>query len=216
MPEGKIYQAIVQVMREIGAVGKDANNEAQKYKYRAAEQVYNRVQPLFARHGIFSVPKVIDQKREVAQTSKGGTMHYSMLTVEYTFFCEDGSSISTTVVGEGMDSGDKASNKALTAAHKYALCQILALPFAVSDPDQFTPEWFSTKPKPVTLEDINQLKVAWFEKNKAGLEGKDKAATKLAFSQWVNETVGEQVKADDFRDWTPEQLEMCKEALESK
>jgi hypothetical protein len=213
MPEGKIYQAIVSVMREIGAIGKDSRNESQKFNYRAAEQVYNRVQPLFARHGIFSTPKVIEQKREVGETKSGGTMHYSILTVEYTFFAEDGSSITTTVVGEGMDSGDKASNKAMTSAHKYAICQILNIGFQVIDPDQFTPEWFSSKPKPVTLDDLNKLKVAWLEANKSSLNSQDKAAIKLAFSQWVNEMVGEPVKADDFRDWTPEQLETCREAL---
>jgi len=212
MPEGKIYKAIVDVMREIGAIGKDATNEAQKFKYRAAEQVYNRSQPLMAKHGIFMVPKVTNHSREVGQTSKGGQMHYSIVTVEYTFFADDGSSVTVTALGEGMDSGDKSCAKAQTAASKTAICQLFSIPYAVVDPDAHTPEWFA-KEGNVTLASLNKLKQDWFAANKAELEGKDRNQIKLAFSQWIGETTGEEFRYDDFRDWTPEWLALCQAAL---
>ncbi|GAH44087.1 unnamed protein product, partial [marine sediment metagenome] len=59
---------------------------------------------------------------------KGGVLIYRILTIKYTFFAEDGSFIETIVIGEAMDSGDKAGNKAMSAAHKYALLQILLIP----------------------------------------------------------------------------------------
>ena len=200
-------------MREVGAIGKDSKNESQNFKYRGAEAVYNRVQPLFAKHGIFSVPTVLETTREAGTTAKGTVMHWTILKVQYEFFADDGSSVTVVVSGEGMDSGDKSCAKAMTICHRYAICQLLNIPFAVVDPDANTPEWFSTKPKSVTLDDVNKLKVAWYEANKGSLDGKDKTGIKLAFSLWVNETSGEQVKADDFRDWSPECLEKCREAL---
>ena len=40
-----------------------------------------------------------------------------------------------------MDSGDKSSNKAMAAAMKYAICQILCIPTKdIEDPDNSTPE----------------------------------------------------------------------------
>ena len=204
----------MQVMREVGAIGKDSKNESQNFRYRGAEAVYNRVQPLFAKHGIFSVPTVLETTRENGTTSKGTSMHWTILKVQYEFFADDGSSVKVVVSGEGMDSGDKSCAKAMTISHRYAICQLLNIPFALVDPDANTPEWFSTKPKAVTLQDLNDLKKHWYEAKKDELEGKDKNAIKLEFSLWVNETVGEQVRADDFRDWTPEYMDLCRASLE--
>lgn len=209
----KINQAIVTVMREIGAIGKDSTNEQQKYKFRSIEAVYNRVQPLFAKHGIFSYPKVLEQSRETGTTKAGGVMHYAILTVEYTFAAEDGSSISVTVVGEGMDSGDKASNKAMAAAHKYAICQVLNIPYQVVDPDAFTPEWSANLNGGVTLNQLNKLKVSWAAKHQDELKDKDKPKKLLAFSQWVKATTGEDFDVTDFRQWKAEDLAACTEAL---
>lgn len=209
----QIHKAIIAVMREIGAIGKDSVNEQQKYKFRGIEAVYNRVQPLFAKHGIYSHPKVIEQARETGRSKGGSELHYAILTVEYTFTAEDGSSIVVTVVGEGMDSGDKASNKAMAAAHKYAICQVLNIPYQVIDPDAFTPEWAAALDGGVTLRQLNDLKVAWAEKHKDALDGKDRNGKKVAFGCWVKETLDEEFDVADFRQWTPEDLQRCWEAL---
>ena len=219
MSEPKIHKAIVAVMREIGAIGKDSKNEQQNYKYRSVEEVYNRVQPLFAKHGIFSYPKVIDQTRETGKSKSGGTLHYAILTVEYTFAADDGSSIAVTVVGEGMDSGDKASNKAMAAAHKYALCQVLNIPYKVIDPDAFTPEWASKLDGHVTLEQLRSLYRAWEGKYGSTFADLDKAGKLVKYTEWVHQTLGEnfalggELDVTDFRNWTAEELEQCHEAL---
>ena len=219
MSEARIHKAIVAVMREIGAIGKDAENVQQHYKYRSIEQVYNRVQPLFATHGIYSYPKVIESSRETHQTQKGGTLHYAVLTVEYTFAADDGSSIQVTVVGEGMDSGDKASNKAMTAAHKYAICQVLNIPYQVVDPDAHTPSWAAELNGRVTLRQLNDLKRAWAAKYAGDLKGQDKQTAKRFFTDWVRGRLGKQsqlggaLDIGDFRQWTADELERCTEAL---
>ena len=114
-----IYTAINGIMEEIGAIGKTSKNQQQGFMYRGIDAVMNALQPALVKHKVFVVPKILEQKREERVTGKGGNLIYSVLKIKYTFYAEDGSSVSATVIGEGMDSGDKASNKAMSVAFKY-------------------------------------------------------------------------------------------------
>lgn len=135
-----IFETINAVMEEIGAVGKNSRNEKQKYMYRGVDDVMNALNPAFVKHKLFMVPEVVSQKREERQTANEKNLIYSVLSVKYTFYAEDGSSIYTIVPGEGMDSGDKASNKAMSAAFKYACFQTFCIPTEeMQDPDAETP-----------------------------------------------------------------------------
>ena len=132
----EIYQAIIGVMADIGAIGKDKKNAQQGFKYRGVDDVMNALQPAMVQHGLFVVPEIIDQKREERQTNRGGNLIYSVCTVRYTFYAKDGSSVQCVVVGEGMDSGDKATNKAMSIAFKYACFQVFCIPTEeMKDPD---------------------------------------------------------------------------------
>ena len=201
-----IHQAILAIMREIGPIGKDSTNEQQHYKYRSIEAVYNRVQPLFAKYGVFSYPKVLEQTRETGTTHKGGRLQYAILTVEYTFAAEDGSSIPVTVIGEGMDSGDKASNKALAAAHKYAICQVLNIPYQLVDPDKTSPDWAAAK----HAKELNELKRAWAEQQGDELDALDKTERAERFQRWGQEVLG---TLATYELWTREQIRQCMKAL---
>lgn len=135
-----IFETINAVMEEIGAVGKNSRNEKQKYMYRGVDDVMNALNPAFTKHKLFMVPEVVSQKREERQTANEKNLIHSVLSVKYTFYAEDGSSIYTIVPGEGMDSGDKASNKAMSAAFKYACFQTFCIPTEeIQDPDAETP-----------------------------------------------------------------------------
>lgn len=135
-----IFETINAVMEEIGAVGKNSRNEQQKYMYRGVDDVMNALNPAFIKHKLFMVPEVVSQTREERQTANGKNIIYSVLSVKYTFYAEDGSSIYTIVPGEGMDSGDKASNKAMSGAFKYACFQVFCIPTEeMQDPDAETP-----------------------------------------------------------------------------
>lgn len=126
--ETGIFKALTDIMKETVAIGKDKTNTMQGYKFRGIDDVYNAVHPLFAKHGVFSVPQVLEEKTEERTSSKGNALIYRVLRVKYTFFTSDGSFVESIVIGEGMDSGDKASNKAMAVAHKYAILQILSIP----------------------------------------------------------------------------------------
>lgn len=124
----EIYQAIIGVMADIGAIGKEKRNTQQGFKYRGVDDVMNALQPVMVQHGLFVVPEIIDQKREERQTKNKGNLIYSVCTVRYTFYAKDGSSVQCVVIGEGMDSGDKATNKAMSIAFKYACFQVFCIP----------------------------------------------------------------------------------------
>jgi len=131
-----IYQAMAEVMKDIEAIGKDQQNKQQGFKFRGIDDVYNAVHPILAKHGVFTVPTVLAERTEERQTRSGGNLIYRILTMKYTFFASDGSSVEAVVIGEGMDSGDKGANKGMAIAHKYALLQTLCIPTEdMIDPD---------------------------------------------------------------------------------
>ena len=145
-----IYEAIADIMKEGCAVQKNKRNTQQGFQYRGIDDVMNTFQPLMAERGIFLVPEVLEASREERQTTKGGNLIYSVLKIRYTFYASDGSSVSATVIGEGMDSGDKASNKAMAVAMKYAMFQTFCIPTEeMQDPDA---ESHDVKPKPRPFE----------------------------------------------------------------
>jgi hypothetical protein len=136
MSEGKIYGLIGQAMREIGAISKDSKNAQQGFMYRGIDAVYNALNPVMAKLGLFLCPEVLEQTREERQGRNGGNLLYSILKIKYTLFAPDGSNVSCVVIGEGMDSGDKASNKAMSVAMKYAAFQLFMIPTEeLVDPD---------------------------------------------------------------------------------
>ena len=134
--DGKIYKAILACMNDIGAVGKNSKNAQQGFMFRGIDAVMNAINPALIKNGVFVVPEILEQTREERQTQKGNNLIYSVCTVRYTFFADDGSSISAVVIGEGMDSGDKATNKAMSIAFKYACFQVFCIPTEeMKDPD---------------------------------------------------------------------------------
>lgn len=142
----QIYAALSKVMHDVGHVGKDRKNPQQGYQFRGIDDVANAVQPAFVTHGVVCVPCVLEREREMVPTKSGGSMASVRLLVEHTFYASDGSSVTAVTLGEAMDSGDKASNKAMSAALKYALLETLCIP--VDEPDRDTEEQSPERSKP--------------------------------------------------------------------
>ena len=153
-----IYEAISRCMEEIGAVGKDAVNKQQGFKYRGIDAVMNAINPALTKNHVFIVPEVLDQSREERTTKSGGALIYSVCRIKYTFYAEDGSSIEAVTVGEGMDSGDKATNKAMAIAFKYACFQVFCIPTEeMKDPDEETQDTAKPQFNPATPEQLRKL-----------------------------------------------------------
>lgn len=137
-----IYAALNAIMADIGSIGKERQNQQQHFMFRGIDQVMNTLKPLLAKHHVNIIPEVVDMRREERRTGSGGTLMYSILTVKHHFVATDGSEVVSTTIGEGMDSGDKASNKAMSIAFKYACFEVFCIPteeMTKDDPDLNTP-----------------------------------------------------------------------------
>ena len=127
----KIYQAMRAVMSDIGALGitKSRKNQQQGYSFRGIDEVYNEMNPLFAKHGVLMLPRVISSEQTDRMNKSGGLLIYTRLHIEFDFIAtEDGSKHTVATVGEAMDSADKSSNKAMAAAYKYAAMMAFCIP----------------------------------------------------------------------------------------
>ncbi len=143
-----IYQSIMKVMEEVGCVGKTQKNLQQGFMFRGIDAVMNAIYPALVNNKVFIVPEILEHEREERKTKSGTNMIYSVCKIRYTFFAEDGSNVSAVVIGEGMDTGDKATNKAMAIAFKYACFQVFCIPTEeMQDPDAKIPEP-SEKKKP--------------------------------------------------------------------
>lgn len=163
-----IFEAISNVMSEIGAVKKGKKNTQQGFMYRGIDDVMTALAPALTKHKVFIVPEVTNEIRTERETQKGGVLFYTRLYVTYHFYTVDGSSIEAKVIGEAMDSADKATNKALSVAYKYAAFQVFNIPTEeLQDPDADAPD-----PAPVVYVDEVKVKVLRDKMAKKGVEEK--------------------------------------------
>ncbi len=134
----EIYRQINKIMEDLPAIPKERKLEFNgkfQYNFRGVDDIYMALQPLLIKHGVTSVPSATVVHQEKIETTRefNGNVKTTIttrvvLSVQYTFYALDGSNIVACVIGEGMDSGDKAANKAMSAAHKYALLQVFCIP----------------------------------------------------------------------------------------
>lgn len=131
-----IYETLIAVMNDVPAIGKDHKNMSQGFSFRGVDDVVNELHHIFIKHKLFVAPtKITELSRDIKSTKSGGEMYFTNLLIQYTFYAEDGSSITVEVKGEGSDNNDKSSNKAMAVAFKYALCQTLMIPTEGKEPE---------------------------------------------------------------------------------
>jgi hypothetical protein len=140
----EIYKKIPAIMAEVGAISKGKKNESQGYYFRGIEDMYAAFHPVLTKHGVFVCPVVLESRSDIIQgTDKYGKPKTSFrvcLTVEHRFYAVDGSFVSVTTAGEGLDTSDKASNKAMSAAMKYAFIELFSVPTEdIADSDRESP-----------------------------------------------------------------------------
>lgn len=127
----KVYQAInaVQAALSKEGIAKDRKNDAQGYKFRGIDDVFNALSPLLAKHGLCILPRCTERTCEERKNAKGTALFYVTVRADFDLVAsEDGSKHTITTYGEAMDSGDKATNKAMSAAYKYACMQAFSIP----------------------------------------------------------------------------------------
>lgn len=122
-------------------IGKDSRNAQQGFAFRGIDAVMNALSGPLVDAGLLILPRVMGRTQVERATAKGGVLFYTTLEVEFDFVsAEDGSVHVVRVIGEAMDSADKSSNKAMSAAYKYACLQAFCIPTeGDNDADKTTP-----------------------------------------------------------------------------
>lgn len=127
-----VYQAINAVQSDLSQVGiaKNRNNtQGAGFKFRGIDDVLNALSPLLAKHGLVIIPRMLNRSCVERSSKSGGALFYVTVEAEFDFVsAEDGTKTTARMIGEAMDSGDKATNKAMSAAYKYAAFQTFAIP----------------------------------------------------------------------------------------
>ena len=129
--EIEVYKSIAKVAGELAKVGisKDQQNKQQGFKFRGIDDVYNTLAPILSKNNLCIIPRVLSRTVSEKTTKSGGALFYINLDVEFDLVSSmDGSMHTARVSGEAMDSGDKATNKAMSAAYKYLCFQIFCIP----------------------------------------------------------------------------------------
>lgn len=127
----EVYKAIADVAGELAQSGisKNSKNQQQGFMFRGIDAVYNHLAPLLAKHRLVILPRCLERDVVERQTAKGGNLFYVTVKCEFDFVSAvDGTKHTVATFGEAMDSGDKATNKAMSAAYKYAAFQSFCIP----------------------------------------------------------------------------------------
>src|SRR4249919_1360104 len=127
-----VYAAIAEVQAELAKTGiakTRKNQQGSGYMFRGIDDVYAALSPLLSAHKLVVVPRVLTREVIERASKSGGALFYVTVHAEFDFVSAlDGTTHTAATFGEAMDSGDKAPNKAMSAAYKYAAFMTFAIP----------------------------------------------------------------------------------------
>jgi len=127
----QVYAAIAAVMSDLAhdGIGKDRKNVQQNYAFRGIDDVLNTLSGILVKNKLIMLPRVLSRECVERLNRSGNPLFYSAVHVEYDLIsAEDGSKHTIATYGEAMDSADKSTNKAMSAAYKYAAIQAFCIP----------------------------------------------------------------------------------------
>ena len=140
----QIYKSMAKILKDVDAIGKDKKvsiTGGANYDFRGIDDMYNTLHKIFAENSVFIIPEVLETTLETQEKEKEWnnkitkSLQYSVLVkIKFTFYAEDGSSVSAIGIGHALDTGDKGTNKAQSSALKYCLMQTFLIP-TIEDKD---------------------------------------------------------------------------------
>ena len=199
MTDSKVFECINKIQSALASVGiaKDARNQTQNFNYRGIDAVYKALAPLLAEHQMCIIPNIVSREVAERQSRQGGNIFYVILKVEYTFVAvEDGSKHTCTMLGEAMDSGDKATSKAMSCAYKNLVLQTFCVPTTGdNDADAHSHEVVAPPPLWQALNDLvfdldidDNTIAGWLSSN--GCRGTIKDLPEAVLSEIINNLKG--------------------------
>jgi len=157
-----VYMAISEVQAELARTGiakNRKNTQGSGYMFRGIDDVYAALAPLLARHRLVVIPRVIQREVIERQSKSGGALFYVTVHAEFDFISAiDGTTHTAATFGEAMDSGDKATNKAMSAAYKYAAFLTFAIPTEGDNDADATTHEVAGAPQMVSEADYERIK----------------------------------------------------------
>lgn len=165
-----VYQLIAEVAGELSQAGisKDRKNQTQGYQFRGIDDVYNALSPIMSKVGLVILPRVLGRELTERTSAKGGIIFSVTVEAEFDFVSShDGSKHTVKTFGEAMDSADKATNKAMSAAYKYAAFQAFCIPTEGDNDADSTHHTVAAKkldtkpPAPYPTKDFEANKLSW-------------------------------------------------------
>lgn len=129
-----VYSGISAVMAEMAKEGiskarRSGDGGGPKFSFRGIDDVYNALAPVMSANHLMMLPRMISRDQQERQTKNGGMMFYTTVEAEFDIVSGiDGSRHTIRTFGEAMDSSDKSTNKAMSAAFKYAAMQAFCIP----------------------------------------------------------------------------------------
>jgi hypothetical protein len=173
---------LARVATQVGSVGKDQVNQHQKFNFRGIDAVVNAAAGPLHAAGVVVMPELVSLEHGIEEVgARKSRMNVVRVIVTYRFYGPAGDSLAATVPGEAMDSGDKATSKAMSVAFRTALLQALTLPTDEPDPDADSYELSAVQEAPTeTLKDV----LAWLPDEFIATQDMDKLRA------WMEEGTG--------------------------
>ncbi|MGK0703353.1 ERF family protein [Yokenella regensburgei] len=132
MEQKRVYAAISGVASALAEQGirKEKKQGSQvNYAFRGIDDIYNALAPELVKNKLLILPRYTERTCVERTSKSGGALFYITVRGDFDFVStEDGSIHTVTTYGEAMDSGDKATNKAMSIAYKYAAFQAFCIP----------------------------------------------------------------------------------------
>lgn len=136
----QIYTLLPLVMQAVGTIAKtqQMSGGGKSYRFRGIDQVLTKVNAALLAHHCMVSAEVIEHKVERYERDTK-IQHHATLRMKVSFIAPDGSKIENIAAGEALDTNsDKASQKAMAGAFKYACFFGLCIPVErgmITDPD---------------------------------------------------------------------------------
>lgn len=135
-PQG-IIQIIAAIAKEAGPLAKTKEQgSGVPFAFRGVDAVVNHLSASLDKYGVINTATVLNKNVTQRELSGGKAITQTDITVEYTFYAPDGSSLATEAAGLAQDYADRSSAQAQSVAYRVALLQLFHLPTDADSPEK--------------------------------------------------------------------------------
>jgi hypothetical protein len=153
------------------------------YAFRRVEDITGALKPLLAKYRIICVPTVLERIETERTTSSNKILFVVDLLIEFRFQGRDDDGVIARVWGQGTDSGDKATQKAVTSALKSMLTVLFCITDAGDDAELHNVDDSQPSNRPAAVARVTRLRQAvmdqdlidWVREQNLGWPWTDKA-----------------------------------------